>query len=124
MNINIKTIPHKDQRYDTCGDYWWDSETLQVRISELGRADWEFLILIHELIEWFLIHLGGIDVNDIDRFDREYEANRKKGDISEPGNDPKAPYHTQHMIASAFERLLAPVLGVDWGQYEKFIDSL
>ena len=26
MKINIRTIPHDKQRYETCGDYWTDSE--------------------------------------------------------------------------------------------------
>jgi len=36
---------------------------------------------------------------------------------AEPGDDPQAPYHHQHMAASMFEEDLAKRLGVDWEVY-------
>ena len=55
--------------------------------------------------------------------DRAYEAKRKPGDDSEPGDDPRAPYHFAHVFAEKIERLLATELGVDWSAYDKEVSS-
>jgi hypothetical protein len=59
----------------------------------------------------------------VDKFDRAYEAKRKPGDDSELGDDPRAPYHKQHVFAEKIERLLATELGVDWPDYDKEVSS-
>ena len=41
-----------------------------------------------------------------------YEKRRKPGDLSEPGDDVRAPYHHQHQVASSIERQLADELRV------------
>jgi hypothetical protein len=51
-----------------------------------------------------------------------YEANRKPGDLSELGDDPKAPYHRQHVAAGWFEQKLADFLNVDWGVYAREVE--
>jgi hypothetical protein len=40
-----------------------------------------------------------------------------------PGDDPRAPYHKQHVFAENIERLLAAELGVDWSAYDKEVSS-
>jgi hypothetical protein len=42
---------------------------------------------------------------------------------TEPGDDPRAPYHKQHVFAENIERLLAAELGVDWSAYDKEVSS-
>jgi hypothetical protein len=59
----------------------------------------------------------------VDRFDRAYEAKRKPGDDREPGDDAKAPYHREHVLATKIERLLAKQLGVDWTKYDRDVSS-
>ena len=125
LNIRIKTIPHSEQRYNTCGDYFVDEEgVMQFRISDLGDSIKELGILIHELIESFLCILRGIKWDDIDKFDKEFEANREEGDLSEPGNSPLAPYYGEHRFAENIERQLLHESGVDWFKYNDQIDSL
>lgn len=124
MEIHFKTIPHREQRYETVGDYFYDEEGLQFRVSEMNDKRYSFLVFIHELIEWFLVDREGIKIDDIDAFDIEYEKNRKPGDVSEPGNDPKAPYYKQHQIATLVERVLASLIGVDWEEYDKEVVNL
>jgi len=46
-----------------------------------------------------------------------FEERRAEGDISEPGDDPRAPYYDQHKNATALEKVLASILLVDWGDY-------
>src|SRR5580704_16322686 len=58
---------------------------------------YEFLIGMHEVIEAYLAIYAGVSPDAVDRFDKAYEAKRKPGDDSEPGDDPRAPYHGGHV---------------------------
>jgi hypothetical protein len=125
MNVFIKTIPHKEHRYETCGDWWWGKDgTLQIRVSQMSDWRYEFLVALHELTEVFLCKFSGVGQKQVDRFDIAYEKKRKAGDESEPGDSPKAPYRTQHCIATGIERIVAAFLGVVWADYDKEIQSL
>jgi hypothetical protein len=42
----------------------------------------------------------------------------------EPGDDPGAPYHAQHLFATKIEKQLANALGVDWKAYEAELSAL
>ena len=109
-------IKHRDHRYETCGDYWKNENGwIEFRVSKM-KADYEFLILIHELIEWYLISKSGIRISDIDRFDMRFERERANGlhsQEAEPGDDKRSPYREQHRYATKIEKLLAKKLGVD-----------
>ena len=37
LNIEIKTIPDAEQRYNTVGDYWKEDGKDVVRISDMGN---------------------------------------------------------------------------------------
>lgn len=131
MEIQIKTIPHSEQRYPTCGDYWIDDhEVIQIRISVMGDHNqtmarkYEFLVAIHELVEMGLCKLSGVDFRSIDNFDKDFEAGRSPEDMSEPGDSPKAPYKKQHLIATGIEKILAAGLGVDWQTYDDVVQKL
>jgi hypothetical protein len=117
-NINAHIIPHKRQRYETSGDYFKKGGELCFRISKT-KADYEFLVLIHELTEYYLTQRNKISLESIDRFDMEFEKNRQPGDISEPGDDPTAPYFKEHQFATMVERLVAAQLEISWKDYEK-----
>jgi hypothetical protein len=124
-NINIQTIPHASQRYNTGGDYWIDANGVrQIRISDFGDPNLEFLILIHELVEIKLNEKAGVTDAMVDQFDFEYERNRLPGDESEPGDDPRAPYYRQHQFATRVERDMAEQLGVDWDTYGKRYEEM
>lgn len=116
-DIVIKTIPHKEQRYDTIGDYWIDeNNVLQFRVSEMDDAS-EWLVIMHELIEQFLTGQRGITGEVIDKFDMDYEKNRTEDSLEEPGDNQAAPYYKEHQFATAVERLLCTELGLDWNTY-------
>jgi hypothetical protein len=126
LNIKIKTIPHDQQRYNTVGDYWIDPQTgsLEIRVSDMGNWRSEALLAVHELVEYLQITHEGISIDEIDRFDIDFESSRREGDFSEPGNDPKAPYFKAHQVATFVEAGLAMELGVDWNEYGKKVCSL
>ena|SRR5712692_6595178 len=115
--IAIEFIENVDQRYDTCGDYWEEPQTLEMRITKYRNEKYAHLILIHELVEMLLARQRGIKFSVIDEFDLMYL------DEGEPGNDPSAPYHKEHIFATHIEKLCAQEMGVDWTEYEKTVDE-
>lgn len=117
LKIEIKTIPDKEQRYDTVGDYWKKGDTDEIRISEIGNRQYEFFVAIHEMVEQFLCENKGITDEEITKFDIDYENKRKPGDASEPGEDIYAPYHKEHMFAEKIEKMMADECGIDWEKY-------
>lgn len=131
MKIDWRTISHSSQRYPTVGDWWWDGEDLNIRVSKMSDRRYEWLVGIHELIEVFLCRFADIDSTAVDKFDEAYEETRSEGQApcgcqhhDEPGDDPHAPYGRQHSIASFCERALAVFLGVSWGEYDREVESL
>lgn len=115
---NIETIPHSKQRYETIGDWKIDKAgNIKIKVSSLGDWRFEFLVGIHELIEVVLCRHRGITGQSVDEFDMSHL------DLDEPGEDPQAPYHKEHMLAMDIERMLASELSVDWEEYSKAIDK-
>ena len=120
--IIIESIPHKEQRYETSGDYEVKDGVIAIKVSQI-KPEYEFLVVLHELIEWFLITKRGISIESIDKFDMDFEKLRKEhpeliGD-QECGNMLSAPYFAEHQFADFIERQVAQGIGVDWNTYEK-----
>lgn len=134
MKINVEIVPHNDQRYETCGDWFLDSDgVLQVRISKLSNPCYERLILIHEIVEFLLESqkrggdLSAMEqlVKETDAFDKAYEAARPSDDNeSEPGCEPQCPAYQGHMAASAIENIAAMILGVNYNKYAEEVGAL
>ncbi len=135
MRITIRAIPHADHRYATVGDWQFDEVPsvaagedplciLHIKVSQL--SDWrrEALVAVHELVEALICKHANVTTEQVDEFDMNFEATRKDGDDSEPGDDPAAPYYKEHQIATGIERLLATQLGVCWRDYEYELNSL
>lgn len=116
MKISIETIAHKDQRYDTIGDWFYrKDETLCIKISEMNE-DSELLVAIHELVEAYLCKKAGVTQEQVDEWDmpfKDFTGNY------EPGDDPKAPYHRQHTLAMATERFLCALFDLKWDEHER-----
>lgn len=125
MRIEIQTIPHSSQRYETVGDFLLDDDgAIQVRVSEMGNDDYAFLVAIHELVELWLCRKRNISFEAIDAFDIAFEAARPEGDLSEPGDDPKSPYRDMHCLATGVERMLCAALGLSWAEYDAAVNAL
>lgn len=119
----------KEMRYATVGDYVKRKGVWKIIVSDMGDPRYAFLIHLHELVELELVKLAGITQKDIDRFDVDWEKRKAKEDpelaaYDEPGVDPDAPYHKQHMFAMQIERMAAEAMGVDWEQYNRVVDSV
>lgn len=124
MKIILETIPHESQRYETVGDWFYWDRTLYIKVSETGNDDYNYLIALHELVEAWLCKRHGITQESVDEFDKLYEVNRAEDDLSEPGDDPNAPYREQHCTATGIERIVCAALGVPWKLYEETLERL
>lgn len=125
MKITIETIPHDQHRYTTVGDWYYEADgTLTIRVSSL--SDWrrEMLVAIHELVEVLTCKQDGVTHEVVDKFDKEFEANRHPENEDEPGDEPNAPYVKQHCLATGIERILAQQWGVNWKEYEQELCDL
>ena len=119
--VVVDVIPHRLQRYDTCGDYLYDAEQRELTIRVSQTADWReaMVVLVHELVEALLVVQRGIPVAQIDTFDQTLG-----GDVDEPGEHPQSPYYDEHLAATVVERLVAHELGLHWPTYEQNIYAL
>lgn len=132
LKIKINTVSHEAQRYPTVGDWQIINEAdnnkedfeAKFTISNMNNTDYEFLVGIHELIEAYLCQKREIKEEDVTDFDMVYEEGRIEGEIDEPGDDPRAPYHKEHVFATNIEKQLATELGVDWDLYDKTVKEL
>jgi len=129
LNVRIRTIAHHLQQYDTVGNYWRDAgesgaAVLEIRVSRMRDRRHEFLVALHELIEAFLCDWRRIPFDQITGFDIEFESNRRKGDLAEPGASARAPYRREHRFAERVERIVARELEVDWRQYDRAVARL
>jgi hypothetical protein len=128
MKINkliFEVIDHGDQRYNSLGDYFFDSDgVLRIYVSKMPNYKMQLLILVHELIEVLLTEEHNIPESLITKFDVGYEEARQLGDLSEPGDCSMAPYKNEHCFATGIERLMCSMLNVDWLEYEAACNSM
>jgi hypothetical protein len=122
--INVRVIPHSEQRYETVGDWWFEGHCLEIRVSDTGNEDYNFLVARHEIDEAILCQKRGIKEENVSAFDEAFEAIRKDGNVDEPGNDPRAPYHFEHLYATFAEKSMCAELELDWRKYDEAVNSL
>lgn len=120
----VEAIPHKNQRYETCGDWQFLPNGLHVSVSDTGNRMSNMLVGLHELVEAILCEAKGVSGADVDHFDMAFEKARQLGNFDEPGDDPRAPYHDQHKIADIVERIVAQAAGIGWRAHEARVDAL
>lgn len=116
--IQVFPVPHRQQRYDTAGDYQETVMGWQVFISKLPDWRYEFLVALHELAEMALTKHHGVPWEVIDKFDMDHP------ELDDPGACKHAPYHLEHMDAEKLERLAAHMLEVEWDEYQIALDAL
>ena len=125
MNITIQTIPHKEQRYDTVGD-WQFTEAGDLTITVSAMPDWRYeaLVAFHEFAEALLCQARGITAEQVDAFDKAFIPPAGWSAFLEPGDDPAAPYRKEHFFATTVERMLAAEFGFDWHTYDEAVGAL
>jgi hypothetical protein len=117
MKIEIKSIDPASMRYPTAGDWeWLPDGSLLVTVPNYGGQELSgLLVAIHEIVEAVLCRRDGITDEEVTRFDTENPT------IEEPGDEPAAPYHKQHVIAMAIERDAAIAWGIDWDKHNQWV---
>ena len=123
MNITVRVIPHKEHRYETCGDWFFTpaGPNLIVLVSDMGNRRFELLVAQHEITEAILCYERGILEKDVTEFDKWHLA---QGFVGEPGDHPDAPYRLEHCYATKLERDMAKEMGVNWEEYDEAISNL
>ena len=96
MKIIMETLPHVTQIYRTCGNYWVDEYvTIQIRVSETGNDDFNWLVFLHEAIVQKLCAHKNIKATD-----------------------------KEHLLAAGIEKIMASLLDIDWKKYDNTINEL
>lgn len=114
MKTEIESIPQTRMRFSSLGDYWRAADGhVYIRVQELPDWRHEFLIALHEFVEEAVTRHRGILEPDILAFDKAHP------ELDDPGMDPAAPYHREHLLATGIEMTLASELEVDWTAYEE-----
>ena len=126
LRMHIETIPHESQRYPTVGDYWLDEKGIeQIRVSEMMDWRYEVLVAVHEIVEMALTRQRNIAEEAITEFDIKFEQDKERQLVTgEAGDNVNAPYRKEHFFATSLERLFAAELGVDWFEYDRYVDAL
>jgi ASC-1-like (ASCH) protein len=125
MTIQVKTIPKDEMRYASVGDWWFEKDTLEIRVVDLKNPSYEWFVAAHEITEALLCQKHGIAEKAVTNFDTAFEAIREAnprtiGDM-EPGAMASAPYHTEHEAANAVEQLTVALFNENPSSYEKAI---
>jgi hypothetical protein len=127
MKIFIETIPHEDQRYNTCGDWVFNKDnSLTIRISETANFKWNCALILHELVEALTCRANSVTTEQVDAFDLTWKP---FGSFEEPGEDPRSPYFAEHNEASLIEQQLFDFMSDgaepdEWDSYEAKLEEL
>jgi hypothetical protein len=124
--FRISQVPHHKQRYETVGD-WIPGKPAEIRVSKMKDQRYVFLVALHEMVEYELCRMNRVSDREVVAFDVNFEAERRRNIHpidAEPGDDPRAPYRSEHEFATMIEMMVARKLGVNWSDYEKTVLSL
>ena len=115
--IVIERKAHKDMRYDTCGDYYFDEiGDLHIDIVEMGNELSEIAVAAHELMEEYSTRKKGLLESDIKAYDEEHWAD------DGPGENKDAPYHPEHMNSNRVEKFLLKLYkGLSWKKHQQLV---
>lgn len=129
MIVHIETIPFGEPHrcgYASAGDWWWEGEVLQVRVTAMGDPRKEWAIAAHETDEAITCKRLGITEAQVCEFDSQYEKEREQGlhkEMDEPGDDPRSPYREPHMRATHVERAVCHSQDVLWDQLQGDVEA-
>lgn len=117
-----RTDDIKDHRYASIDD-WTDPLILDdglmlpFQVADMKNVDYNFLVLLHALVEQYLCYRHGIKDETVTKYDMEHL------DSDDPGNNFDAPYQKEHLVATDVESKVANALGINWVKYEEAISK-
>lgn len=103
--IIIKTVPKKEIRNDSVGDYKKKNGKLEILVAKSRDPIFDMGVAIHELVESVLAIKRGISFSKITKFDKE-----NKDKSGQPGEMKGAPYFKEHAVANKIESILVKEL--------------
>jgi hypothetical protein len=119
MKFILEVLPRDEMRYPTVGDWFEDSDgTVHIQVADTVNLNYAYLVMVHELVEYWLCRQRGISEASVSAFDLSH------GDSDEPGDEPDAPYRNEHCVATGIERILASELNVAWLTYDDVLDKI
>lgn len=104
-----------------------DNSPAIIACADTGNDVSNAAVLLHEFIESFLCWIHGVTEQSIREFDQKWFQEEAAGithPYDEPGNDPAAPYHEWHLVATRFEREFVLQNGMMWPQHEQNCDNV
>jgi hypothetical protein len=115
--IIIESKPFAQMRYPTTGD--WYEKNNNIHVDTILTDDWRvnISIAIHNIIEKFLCDAVNIKGEDVDAYSKAHHLE------DDPGLNPDAPHHDQHMLADKIERIIHTELGLSRKKYEYKINQ-
>lgn len=121
MKIIIEVVKQEEQRYKTLGDWQFsgeDDRDLSIRVSDTGYIWYNYLLIIHELIEAIICQLTGVKQEVVDKWDIDHP------DADEPGDLPGCPYKSAHKYAEYIEFSLCTMLEIKWYYYMQRLEEM
>lgn len=127
MKIIIEQVPNADikKRKGFGGaDWWYDAnQNLQIRVATELKWGEGMALAVHELVEALICSYMGISVEEVDEFDSLHIDEEKDPNFNS-GDQSNAPYKEPHTYATAVERILTGIFGVDWKSYDENLSKL
>ena len=120
--IEVRFVQPAAMRYDTVGDWQYIDRRLVITIARPVGTPMvsPALVAIHELLEAMFCDWHGVSQETVDAFDTS-PARKGSEYEDEPGLDPTAPYHWEHMSADLIERTIAALIGLGWDIHDKTV---
>ena len=110
--IIILTIPHKEQRYNTVGDWKDNDDSWIITVSQTFNEKYDFLVALHEFIEMMLCYFSDITEKEATHYDLHKDSDN-------PGAEKDCPYRFAHNFAEKIEKIVAKKLKVNFKQYDR-----
>ena len=117
----VNIIPHRLQRYNTCGD--WPPPLSGIQhffISRMSKRGYEAALFVHEFVEEEWSAENHVTAEMVDGWDTG-----EGKDMDDPGSDPRCPYYRGHILGLEAERfVIEKVFGLKWDEYEEELDRI
>ena len=118
--IIINVVAPVAMRYQTVGDWQVYEHTLGVTVADSGNALTNLFVGLHEAIEAVLFLDRGGSEEAVDKFDMQWKNSRA---YDEAGDDPTAPYHREHVLATIIERMLVHAAHLTWELHAENVEA-
>lgn len=120
--VHLTTDHIKDHRYRSIDDWTDPTPTpsgmvFSTETADTGNMDYNFLVLIHALVEQYLCYKHKITDEQVTGFDMAHTH------CDNPGEHEEAPYYEEHLAANDIEAQISAMLEVKWSDYETAIDK-